>query len=318
MNMSLEQERNGGEERRIQSLQKRYSRYYTEERAQIVRDFKPRSSDVIVIGCCKSGTTWMQQIVHQLKTGGDMDFTELMEVVPVIELTGDLKQDLDAEQKALPRCFKTHHFYHNRPKEAKYIFCLREPCSAAYSAFKMLEGWFFQPGEVSLEEYIREMWLAEQNASQDQIEISPDYMHFHHIVSWWPHRKDPNMLLVFFEDLKESYESSVRSIAQFMGICNEASIQSALEKSTFEYMKQHSDKFDMKLFKQSDNSTVFQLPANAGEGRSKIRTGTMTEGPKVMSAKLRNNIQQKWEEIVTPVTGCYTYEELRCICKKAT
>ena len=236
--MILEHERNGQKERCIQSLQKRHSQYYTGERAQIVQDFKPRSSDVIVIGCCKSGTTWMQHIVHQLKTGGDMNFTELMEVVFLIEMTGDLKQDLNAEQKALPHCFKTHHFYHNRSKEAKYIFCLREPCSAANSALKMLEGWLFQPGEASIEEYIREMWLAEQNVSQDEIEISPDYMHFHHIVSWWPHRKDSNMLLVFFKDLKEPYEGSVQSIAQFMGICDEASIYAALEKSTFDYMKQ--------------------------------------------------------------------------------
>ena len=305
-------------EKRIKVVQEKNTQYYTEERAQIVRDFKPRSSDVIVIGCCKTGTTWMQQIVHQLKTGGDMDFTELMEVVPVIELTGDLKQDLDAEQKALPRCFKTHHFYHNRPKEAKYIFCLREPCSAAYSAFKMLEGWFFQPGEVSLEEYIREMWLAEHDAPQDKIEISPYFLHFHHIVSWWPHRKDPNMLLVFFEDLKETYDSSVRAIAQFMGICDEASIQAALEKSTFEYMKQHSNKFDQKHLKKSNNNTIFQLPANAGMGETKIRTGTTTEELKMIPKKLCDDIQQKWEEIVAPVTGCYTYEKLRCICKEAT
>ena len=155
------------------------------------------------------------------------------------------------------------------------------------------------------------MWLAEHDAPQDKIEISPDYMHFHHIVSWWPHRKDTNMLLVFFEDLKELYESSVRSIAQFMGICNEASIQSALEKSTFEYMKQHSDKFDMKLLKNCDSNTTFQFPQTT---RTKIRTGTTTEGPTIMSAQLRAEIQKKWEEIVTPVTTCSTYQELRSTC----
>ena len=113
----------------------------------------------------------------------------------------------------------------------------------------MLEGWFFQPGEVSLEEYIREIWLAEQNAPQDAIEISPDYMHLYHIVNWWQHWKDPKMLLAFFKDLKESYESFVRSIEQIYYICDEASIQAALEKTTFEYIKKYRDKFDMKLLK---------------------------------------------------------------------
>ena len=307
-----------GEERCIKSLQERCSQYYTKERAQIVKDFKPRNSDVIIIGCCKSGTTWMQQIVHQLRTGGDMDFDEIIDVVPVIEMARDLKLDLNAEQKASPRCFKTHHFYHNRPKEANYIFCLREPCSTAYSAFKMFEGWFFQPGEISLNGYIREIWLSQHDTPQDKIDIIPEFLHFHHIVSWWPHREDPNMLPVFYEDLKESYETSVRSIAKFMNVHDEASIQAALQKSTFDYMKQNSYHFDQKRIKQSDNEAVFQLSEDAGVAKSNIRTGTTTEGPKMMSAQLHAEMQQKWEEIVTPVTGCSTYQELRCACRKKT
>ena len=35
-----------------------------------------------------------------------------------------------------------------------------------------------------------------------------------------------------------SYESSVRSIAEFMGIKDKGSIQVALERGTFEFMKQ--------------------------------------------------------------------------------
>lgn len=52
----------------------------------------------------------MQQIVHQLRTGGDgdMEFDEISCVVPWIELAGDLGQDLDAEQRKNPRCYKTH------------------------------------------------------------------------------------------------------------------------------------------------------------------------------------------------------------------
>ena len=49
----------------------------------------------------------------------------------------------------------------------------------------------------------------------------------------------------------------------------------------------------MKLLKQGDNSTVFQLPANAGVEKSKICTGTTTEGPKVPY-----NIQQKGRKLL--------------------
>ena len=298
-------------ENEIKILWNKISNFTTEERAKVVREFKPHATDIIVAGCCKSGTTWMQQIVHQLRTGGDMRFTEIMEVVPVIEMSVHLKQDLDADQRASPRCFKTHVLYQNCPKGAKYIYCLRKPCSVAFSAFKMFEEWFFQPGEVSLESFVRE-WVANHDAPSKNINSA--YMYFHHLVSWWPHRHNQNILIMFYEDLKESYEGSIRSVATFMGVADEKNIQAALERSTFEYMKQHSDKFDQKFLKQNSNA-VFNLPEMAGQGKSKIYTGTTTEGQRMLSTELLAEIQQKWKEIVTPVTGCTTYEDLRATWK---
>ena len=40
-------------------------------------------------------------------------------------------------------------------------------------------------------------------------------------------QNDPNVLLVFYEDLKECYETSVRSVAEFMDITDEDCIQVA-------------------------------------------------------------------------------------------
>jgi hypothetical protein len=37
----------------------------------------------------KEGTIWVQQICHQLRTGGDMEFEEISQVVPWIELARD-------------------------------------------------------------------------------------------------------------------------------------------------------------------------------------------------------------------------------------
>ena len=50
-------------------------------------------------GTAKSGTTWLRQIVHQLRTGGDMDFEDIHHVVPVVESAYDYQQDLEVEQK---------------------------------------------------------------------------------------------------------------------------------------------------------------------------------------------------------------------------
>ena len=129
-------------------------------------------------------------------------------------------------QKGFPRCFKTHYWYPYCPKGARYIWCVREPCAVAYSYFRMFQGWFFQPGEVSVEDYVRERWLSKGEPRK----LTDRASYFHHLASWWPHRNDPNVLLVFYEDLKEYYESSVHSVAEFIGITDEGCIQVALKR----------------------------------------------------------------------------------------
>jgi len=294
----------------IEVLRQRLSKLITDKGRSEGEEFRVRSTDVFVTGSYKSGTTWMQQIVHQLRTGGDMDFDEMMEVFPVLDVAHDIGQDLNMEQKAFPRCFKCHYGYNTCPEGARYIWCAREPCAVAYSYFNNLQGWIFQPGEVSLEDFIREYWLV-----RDESYSLEKVSYFHHLAGWWPHRNDPNVLLVFYEDLKENYESSVRSVAEFMGITDEGCIQVALERGTFEFMKQHSDKFDQKLIKQYCNVRC-GLPESAGMGQSKIRTGSATEGLKMVPLEIHSEIQKQWEAIVSPVTGCANYPKLRTAWKK--
>jgi hypothetical protein len=71
--------------------------------------FAWRSSDVIITTFPKTGTTWMQQVCHQLRTGGSMDFEEISEegVVPWLEVSPSFGIGINAEQIASPRCFKT-------------------------------------------------------------------------------------------------------------------------------------------------------------------------------------------------------------------
>ena len=77
---------------------------------------------------------------------------QIGDVVPLLDLAHDLKQDLAVKQKVFLRCFKTHSRYYRCSKGARYICCVREPCAAAYSFFKLLE--LFQPGELSVEDFV--------------------------------------------------------------------------------------------------------------------------------------------------------------------
>ncbi|CAB3987404.1 sulfotransferase domain-containing [Paramuricea clavata] len=87
----------------VQLLIQRASGLKTVQGTNLGLSFKPRSDDVFVVTVMKCGTTWMQQILHQLRSGGDMSFDEISNVVPYIELAYDTEIDLEAEHNYQPR-----------------------------------------------------------------------------------------------------------------------------------------------------------------------------------------------------------------------
>ncbi|MEE4349847.1 MAG: sulfotransferase domain-containing protein [Pacificimonas sp.] len=82
--------------------------------------YEPRPSDVIITPYGKCGTTWLQQTFHQLRTGGDEDYDDISRVLPWIETAHVHGVDVNAEQRANPRGFKSHLSYHALPKGAKW------------------------------------------------------------------------------------------------------------------------------------------------------------------------------------------------------
>ncbi len=145
-----------------------------------------------------------------------MSFEEITQVVPWLELAYDQGQDLEAPQyghkEGIPRIFKTHAWEEHCPKFPKVIVVLRHPEDVVRSFYKFFEGWFFEPGSISLDAFANEFWLARgippsrmQNAS-----------YFVHLISWYKRRDDPNVLILFFEDLKVDLRSQVRRVAKFI------------------------------------------------------------------------------------------------------
>jgi hypothetical protein len=269
----------------------------TNEGRQKALSFVPRSSDVIVATPAKCGTTWMQQIMHQLRSGGDMTFTDIDEVVPWIDY--DVGQDLDAEHKYQPRCFKTHAWYDVCPKGGNYIVVYREPCASFYSAFNFFEGGHFQPGEITLDEFVKYM-------------ISPNVKMrvncFQHLLSWWPKRNDPNVLFLLYEDMLHDLESAVRAIASFMGIEVEANITIALKMSTFDFVKQNRGKFTFNLVSSYRNKAI-GIPEEIR--LQPVATGSATKRREIMDEGAKQAVQKMWDETVRKGTGFQDYSEFR-------
>ena len=150
------------EERALEELDVVLHSFYTESRKKGL-GVQPRKGDVFICTSPKAGTTWMQQICHQLRTKGDMSFEEISNVVPWLETCGDLGIDADAEQVASPRLFKTHawrpHLNTSNSREAKYIVITRNPEDSAVSFYNFLNGWFFRKDSISMETFLVKMFL---------------------------------------------------------------------------------------------------------------------------------------------------------------
>jgi Ca2+-binding EF-hand superfamily protein len=288
----------------IELMNQRMSRLTTMEGRQNVLSFVPRSSDVIVATPAKCGTTWMQQIMHQLRSGGDMTFADIDEAVPWIELAYDVGLDLDAEHKYQPRCFKTHAWYEVCPKGGKYIVVYREPCASFYSAFNFLKGTHFQSGEITLDEFVKNMISPNEKMRQN---------YFQHLLSWWPKRNDPNVLFLLYEDMLEDLESAVRAVASFMGFDDEASITNTVKMSTFDFMKQNQDKFASNRVSSYRNKAV-GIPE--GVKLQRVATGSATKGREIMDEGTKQAVQKMWNEIVTKETGFQDYSDFREALKK--
>ena len=289
----------------LEMMKQKISHLITDEGWQKTASFIPRTSDVIVVTHPKCGTTWMQQIMHQLRSGVDMSFRDITDVVPWIDLAYDAGKDLNVEHKYQPRCFETHAWYEMCPKGAKYILVYREPCAAFYSFFNFFQGKYFQTGEITLDEFVTNISLFRS----EKMRVN----YFDHLLSWWPKRNDPNVLFLLYEDMLEDLESAVRAVASFMGIDDEASIRNAVKMSTFDFMKQNQEKF---ATHSSSSSLNKALGVTEVVLLQRVQTGSATKGREMMEEHTKQAVQKMWNDIVTKETGFQDYEELRNALKK--
>ena len=262
-----------------------------EQTKQSIAAYKPRPTDVVITPYGKSGTTWTQQIFHSLRTRGDMDFDDISRVVPWIETSGRLGIDINAEQRAEPRGFKSHLGYEQLPRGAKYINVIRDPLDAAYSGYKFMEGWYLEPGAVTPEEFI----LAR----------GEDASYHKHFVSWWPHRHDPDVLYLVYEHMQGDAEGTIEKIADFVGIELDEELRAiTLEHSSLGFMQKYKDRFDDAMLRADSEKEV--LPT--GSDSAKVRAGKIAEF--TWSETVVELYDKLWHEHVQPVTGFASYAEL--------
>ena len=260
-------------------------------------------TDYVVAPFSKSGTTWLQQIAHSLRTRGDMDFDDISRVVPWIEMSTDLGLDLDAAQIAKPRIFKSHLDAHRIPKGGRYIISCRDPKDAAYSMFRFMEGWFIEPGAVSLDDFIRDTFITHGKAPGSQ---GGDY--WTHLKSWWQRRNDPDVLFTTFEHMKNDTTKTIQSVAAFMDIPLDDELLAITEEhASLQFMQQHKDLFDDKLMRERSIEVAGLSPDSES---SKVRTGQVGESNQRLGTDVSVELDGVWHEMITKETGFEDYASM--------
>jgi len=190
--------------------------------------------DLFIVTYPKSGTTWIQMIVYQLTTDGEIGFGHIDEVSPHLEETlvpmGRGISDLPGK----PRVVKSHLSYRDVPKgPGRYIYGTRNGLDVAVSYFHQSLKWPPR-NQRPLDQFFRRFLAGKV----------PYGSWFEHVAGWLRNRDGLNVLVVNYEELSADLEAGVRRIADFCGIeIDPADLPRILERSSFAFMREHEARF---------------------------------------------------------------------------
>jgi len=271
----------------------------SDESVRLASKFKPDPADIVICTFPRAGTTWTQQICEQLRTGGDMNFSEICEVQPWIEWAWDVGQDLSAPQRATPRIFKSHQLFSCLHSSCKYITVVRDP------------------------EQVIKSWYRFQKAKGhppfidcDDVNAYAQTGHFANRIGWgstiwefyvqvWQIRHLPQVLILVYEEMSTEVRPHIEKLARFMGIAPDTALIDKVESmTTKEFMREHNSRFD--------DNFLFRMSLKLGRSKKPMRKKVVkvnSEPSPAASDKTKEWLAQMWSERVTSATGCKTYQD---------
>ncbi|QNN43937.1 sulfotransferase domain-containing protein [Pedobacter roseus] len=189
-------------------------------------------NDIYISTFMKSGTTWMQMILYQLTSHGEMDFKHIYEISPWLELY--MERDQRIKFKSSLMFFKTHLDYRLFPRKfsGKFIVVLRNGMDASVSQYHHFKDWGMP--NLTFQESFHKFFAGDSGHKN----------WFEYTRRWMENRKKLNILYIKYEDLIANFEEVLLKIADFCGLSiNEDEMPRILKKCSFDYMKLHEDKF---------------------------------------------------------------------------
>jgi len=262
--------------------------------------YQAQPTDLFISPYGKCGTTWLQQIIHSLRTGGDMDFDDISRVLPYLEAAYALGIDLYAPQRGAFQAFKCHLSWHDVPKGGRYIVSVRNPKDALISGYHFLNDWYFADGAVSISEFARDLYMIWRGTPQG---------YWYHLDSWWAQRHDEHVLLLCYEEMRQDLPGTVQTIAHFLGMeIDEALLALVVKHASLDFMLAHKEQFDDRLMREF-NVKIGQLPP--GGDAIRVRKGRVGDHRLELPADISAEMDAIWQEEITAKWGLASYQDLR-------
>ncbi|KAG8008942.1 Sulfotransferase family cytosolic 2B member 1 [Nibea albiflora] len=217
---------------------------YTPQSLKYYEEFSFRPDDIIIATYPKSGTTWMQEIVPLIMSGGDPASVETLpnwRRVPWLEVDNTCK--LHLEQRPSPRMLSTHFQYTMMPPsfsevKPKVIYVMRNPKDVFTSSFHYygMTSFLVNPGPQS--EFLHKFLDGKVTFGS----------WFDHVKSWLNAEDKDRIMYISYEEMIMDLKDSVARIAQFL--------EKPLDPEVMEKIADRCLFKNMKQNKMSNYSTV--------------------------------------------------------------
>jgi hypothetical protein len=207
--------------------------------------YQAQPGDIFVATQMKCGTTWMQHIVYEVLLRGQGNIVESGRTMYALSAWIESVKSVPLEQaprfgEPPSRIIKTHLPAQLCPAHpgARYIYVARHPasCFASCVDFVATNIGAAAPDLPAVEEWFCSrdwMWWG----------TWPD-----HVKGWWRRaQQQPNVLFLYFEQMKQDLPGTIRRVADFLGVAPLTADEVAriAEKTGFAYMQKYKDAFEM-------------------------------------------------------------------------
>jgi hypothetical protein len=198
-------------------------------------EFHVRPDDIFLSSYPRSGTTWLQQILHVLAHDGDSGCAHISDVAPWYERSLALgsKRASDFQSVPSPRIFKSHLPYAWLPRGARYVYALRDGRDVAISYHHLYRSHLGSHDDFPA---FFERFL------DGRVQYGS---WFDHVAHWQAHATRGDVTIVCYEALHADLEGVMCGLNAFCGFGRRPErIAELAEFCRFDAMKRQEQRFD--------------------------------------------------------------------------